>query len=62
MVGLPPLLGPGVDHDGDDRLEERELGAQTQGQEHGEEEQGPDLRAGQQRHGLRVDDESQPRT
>ncbi len=57
MVGPPPPAGPGVHDDGHDGLHQGELGAQAQGQQHDEEEEGPHLGAGEEGHRLRVHDE-----
>ena len=59
VVGAPPFPGPGVDDDGGDRFQDGELGAESQGQEHQEEEERPDLGPRQEGHGLGVDDEGQ---
>ena len=57
-----PLLGPGVHDDGDDGLHQGELSPKSQGQQHYEEEQCPDLGTGKKGDSLRVDDEGQPGT
>ena len=57
VAGLAPLLGPRVDHDGDDGLQEGELRPEPQGEQHGEEEHGPQLGAGEEGDGLGVDHE-----
>ena len=51
-----------VDDGADDRLQQGELGAYAQCQQHCEEEDRPERRDGQTRHRLRVGDERQTRT
>ena len=62
VVCFSPLLGPGVHNDGDHSLQEGELGPESQGKQHREEEESPNLGSREQRHSLRVDHESQTRT
>ena len=56
------VFGQEVDDGGDDGLEDSELGAQTEREEHDEEQNRPERSDGQSSNGSRISDESQSRS
>ena len=56
---LAPQLGLEVEHAAEDRLGDGELRVEAEGEEHGEEEDGPEGRPGEAGHQVGVRDEGQ---